>query len=293
VAVRGTRDANGDLSGSSGSADVTLSLVASPAVVDRHVFYNNSAFDGNQPDAGQTDDAAIATDKAALLPGQTADFANYTNYSRGINGLMVDVVALPADGTLDATDFIFRTGNGDLESFTELTTAPLVNVREGAGSEGADRVTLTWPGGAILNQWLEVTMLANADTGLLEDDVFYFGNAVAETGNVNGDTKVTTTDMLLARNNPHSFLDPAAIDLPYDFNRDGRVNTTDVLLARNNQTTFLSALSLLDLSGEASAASVSPAEADWLVEFTVDDGDSSEESDPIADAVDQLLSTVD
>ena len=38
------------------------------------------------------DDAAIATDKTALLPGETASLANYTSYSRGINGIMVDLI---------------------------------------------------------------------------------------------------------------------------------------------------------------------------------------------------------
>src|SRR5580698_7642731 len=56
------------------------------SVVDEQIFYNDSAFDGNSTAANAADDAAIATDKTPLLPGQTAGFANYTSYSRGING---------------------------------------------------------------------------------------------------------------------------------------------------------------------------------------------------------------
>ena len=62
-----------------------------PRVVARQLFYNDSAWDGNNAAANADDDDAIATDKVALLPGMTATFANYTSYSRGINGLMIDV----------------------------------------------------------------------------------------------------------------------------------------------------------------------------------------------------------
>ncbi len=48
-------------------------------VVGRHIFYNGSVFDGNDLGANLLDDEAIAPDKAALLPGETAGFANYTS----------------------------------------------------------------------------------------------------------------------------------------------------------------------------------------------------------------------
>ncbi len=79
-------------------------------VVGRWVFYNNSAFDGNDAGLNAADDAARATDKVALLPGETATSANYTSYSRGINGLMVDIHRL--DGTPTGRDFEFKVGIG-------------------------------------------------------------------------------------------------------------------------------------------------------------------------------------
>ncbi|NIM48763.1 MAG: hypothetical protein GTO22_05815, partial [Gemmatimonadales bacterium] len=88
----------------------SVSLATTAEVVGRYVFYNDSAFDGDDPAAGAEDDNAIATDKTALLPGGTATFANYTSYSRGINGIMVDIAGLPAGDTLDADDFAFRVG---------------------------------------------------------------------------------------------------------------------------------------------------------------------------------------
>ncbi|NIM48762.1 MAG: hypothetical protein GTO22_05810, partial [Gemmatimonadales bacterium] len=63
-------------------------------------------------------------------------------------------------------------------------------------------MTIIWPTGAINNQWLQVTVLANADTGLSETDVFYFGNAIGESGNSPTDAMVNAADMLGARDNP-------------------------------------------------------------------------------------------
>ena len=60
--------------------------VLKPTMIGSRVFYNRSAFDGNAA-ANAADDAAIAPDKPPLRPGQTASFANYTSYSRGIHGL--------------------------------------------------------------------------------------------------------------------------------------------------------------------------------------------------------------
>ena len=42
-------------------------------VVGRHVFYNRSAWDGNNAAANAADDNAIASDKVALLPGRDGD----------------------------------------------------------------------------------------------------------------------------------------------------------------------------------------------------------------------------
>ncbi len=230
-----------------------------PMVMGRHVFYNNTAFDGNDPGFNDVDDQAIATDKAALLPGAIASFDNYTSYGHGINGVMVDL-ASPAV-TPSADDFLFQVGNdSNPADWTPITSPVSVDVREGAGVDSSDRVALVWPDNTIRNTWLQVTVLADR-LGMAEDDVFYFGNAVGEAGNSTSNTQVTTTDLLLARNNPRNFLNPAPIKFDFDYNRDQRVNVTDVLPARNNATNFLTALTLLDLSGEEAglAATDNPA----------------------------------
>ncbi|MCX7426757.1 MAG: cadherin-like domain-containing protein, partial [Planctomycetia bacterium] len=213
-----------------------------PTVAGRHVFYNNSAFD--DPGHGGTDDDAVALDKTALLPGDTATPANYTSYSRGLNGIMVDV-ALPT-GTITAADFQFKVGNNnDPEHWALLAATPTVSVRPGEGDFGSDRVTIIFPDGAIRKQWLQVTVLAPGNTGLAAPDVFYFGNAIGESGDSLQHALVNATDALAARDNQHSPLNPAAITDAVDFNRDRLVNLTDMELVRLNATSPLTALRLI------------------------------------------------
>ena len=83
-------------------------LANSPILVAAHLFYNNSSFDGSNPVVGASDDAAIATNKSWLLPGQTATFANYSSYDKGINGLSIDMRNLGS--LVTGPDLIFKAG---------------------------------------------------------------------------------------------------------------------------------------------------------------------------------------
>jgi len=274
---------------SPGAASVTTAT----QVVGRHVFYNNSAFDGSDP---ADDDQAIASDKTALMPGDTATFDNYTSYSRGINGIMVDLASLPDGVTPTAADFQFRFGNDNMPGDWDLvTTTPTVTVRDSEGAGGSDRVTITWPDGLLRNGWLQVTVLSTANCPLPTADIFYFGNAVAESGNATDNARVTTTDLLLARNNPRVLLDGTDLDFPYDFNRDKAVNATDVLLARNNQTNFLNAVRLIHpLAAEESPSQSSQSlwsdwlELAWLAELQAADDAQGD----AVDTVDAVLATL-
>jgi len=213
-------------------------------VVARHVFYNESKWDaspGNpdgDPAANEYDDNAIATDKTALLPDETAGFQNYTSYSKGINGIMVDVARLR--GTPTADDFELKMGNDDNPDGWTAAPDPSITVRPGEGTDGSDRVTLVWPNydtvnpdpatQAVAKQWLQVTVLPTANTGLAEPDVFYFGNAVAESGlgNFGGWALVNAVDSGAVRDNPHNpYVDPAPLDDLADYNRDQWVNAVD------------------------------------------------------------------
>src|SRR5581483_10905821 len=117
----------------------------------RYVFYNHSAFDGNDAAPGVTDDAAIASDKAALLAGDTATFDNVSSYSRGINGVMVDLLPPPAPAQPpEVQDFVLKVGDG-VTGWRTLAQAPQVTFRPGAGASGTDRVTLVLPDNAVRN----------------------------------------------------------------------------------------------------------------------------------------------
>lgn len=210
-------------------------------VVGRQIFYNQSVWDGNDATANVSDDAAIAPNKTALLPGGLATFANYTSFSRGINGIMVDVTELSAAPT--AADFVFRVGNNQTPAGWAAGPTPSVTVRYGAGVGGSDRITLIWPALAISKQWLQVTTLADLNTGLGASDIFYFGNAVGESGNITADAKVTSADALRVLNNITA---TAAITSANDHNRDGRVASADRLVVLNNLSS-LQPLVLLDL----------------------------------------------
>src|SRR5581483_9085948 len=80
--------------------------------------------------------------------------------------------------------------------------------------------------------------------GLPASDVFYFGNAIGESGNSSSDAIVDVTDEIGARNESHTFLNPADVSNVHDYNRDGRVDATDQLIARNNATDPSTALVL-------------------------------------------------
>ncbi len=244
-----------DLAGNVGTDSTTGELQILSAVVGRHIFYNNSKWDADpanpmgDPAANAYDDNAIAAEnssdphlsKTALLPGQTATFNNYTSYSLGINGIMVDFDHLP--GTVTAADFEFKMGNTTTPDTWGPAPAPLsVTVRQ---VNGIDRVTIIWADGAIQNTWLQVTVKATANTGLAQNDVFYYGNAVGESGNSATDTLVNSADDVAARLNPRTPFNPAAIDNPYDYNRDRLVNSADQVIPRYNATTPWTMLKLI------------------------------------------------
>jgi probable HAF family extracellular repeat protein len=202
-------------------------LVPNPAsVLARRVFYNNSAADGNNPAANAADDAAIDAAKSPLRPGQAVSAANVTAYSKGINGVMIDLADLPpgAAQVLNAADFTIRSTSPASPNAWSAGPAPSsVTVRPGAGANGSDRVTLTWPDGAVVNRWLEVTLKANvAELNLPAADVFAVGNLA---GDANGSRRVDVTDLgILATNFNRSPRTPSQ----GDFSGDRVVNVTDL-----------------------------------------------------------------
>jgi len=223
------------------STTSTTSVTVTTSVVGRYLFYNGSTFD-------TSNDNAIAPDKTALLPGQTSALANYSSYSRGINGIMIDIAG-PV-GTLSPADFVFAVGNDSSPAGWTSPAQPVsITMRPGQGPGGSTRVEIVWADNTIVNKWLQVTLKANSNTGLPTDDVFYFGSAVGESGNSTLDMKVNAADQLATR----QAAGVALITSPFDYNRDGVVDFTDEGIARTGYTYFLNEVHIIQAPGVAGA----------------------------------------
>ena len=204
---------------------------APPSVIGRNVFYNNTALDGSDPAANAADDRAVAIDKRALLPGETATFLNYTSSPGGVTGIMVDVSRLANAAGVGADDVTVKVGTSNSPGTWSAGPAPVVTVRSGAGAGASDRVTLTWADGQIVNRWVQVTVKANADTGLAAPDVFYFGNLVGDTGDQTGAAAVTAADMTRTR---AQLGRRVGVGSAFDHVRDRRIGSHDLSAVRAN-----------------------------------------------------------
>jgi hypothetical protein len=222
------------------STGTEVYATAAPAsIVQRAAFYNNSKFDSYQPrPGGHADTGAIAIDKSPLLvdAGQ-ATFNNITSYDKGINGIGIDLQGY--HGSITDDDFTLRVGNNNSPADWAAAPAPLsVTVYGKSGISASDRIELLWADGAIRNEWLEVTIAANANTRLASPETFYFGNAVGNSGL--GDTAinatVNATDEIGARNNPANLAANIPITNIYDYDRNAQVNAADQIASRNNAT---------------------------------------------------------
>ncbi|MEX0675640.1 MAG: hypothetical protein WD063_01095 [Pirellulales bacterium] len=227
-----------------GQIVATATIPAS--VTGRHLFYNESKYDNNTPGIDPADSSAIATDKSAYLPGGgLITPASVSPYSRGINGVMLDLTG--PHGTLSLSDFEFSmSGQGAAVNNTPSTwvSAPAptgFTVLADTPSVGTDRVEFIWANNAIQNRYLEVTVKGNdaaggnnINTGLAASDIFYFGNRIGDDllDPPAGLTLVTSAaDEIDARSNP-GFLQP--LTNIYDYNKDSLVNAADQIIARGN-----------------------------------------------------------
>jgi hypothetical protein len=172
-------------------------------------------------------------------PSSLATRNNITNYSRGINGIMVDLADLPPGTTISASDFDFRIGKNNSPETWVAAPAPS-SVVMGVGKGGSDRITITWANGAIKNTWLQVTVKGNdatggfnTNTGLTRSDVFYFGNLIGDSGTSPGprtfETNSTDAIQVFATGGGSRPI----TDLR-DYNRDGQVSSTDALIVFAN-----------------------------------------------------------
>jgi FG-GAP repeat/RTX calcium-binding nonapeptide repeat (4 copies)/Dockerin type I domain len=218
------------------SSSVSFTINANVSISQRGLFYDGAT--------GSSASTTLATDKAPLLPGQSSTYANYTNYSKGLNGLVVDVAGLPVATTdvemLSSLQFAQWDGIS-AAGFAALSSeaVPAVSILKGSGGGGSARVRITFPDNTVENTWLRIVVLANAQTGLSTNDVFYFGNVIGDVdvGNTTTRIRVNALDTSAVRNNQSTGANSVSVTNIYDVNRDGRVNALDTSLVRNNQQT--------------------------------------------------------
>jgi len=129
-------------------------------------------------------DLTVATSIVPLALGGTPGPSNYTLFSQGLRGLVMDVSTLANPGSLSAADFEFHVAGfspttvpPDGGAWSPAPTPSSISVQVGAGVGGADRITVIWPSGAIQRKWLRLRVLPTANTGLAVSDMSYFGTA--------------------------------------------------------------------------------------------------------------------
>ncbi|MCH8923937.1 MAG: hypothetical protein IIA67_12410 [Planctomycetes bacterium] len=229
-------------------------------IVGRHLFYDNSKYDkiGFTPAPGinPEDALAIAIDKTAYLPGGgLIGIASMSAYTRGINGIFVDLTG--PHGTLSLADFEFAMspqgfGANTAPSTWALAPAPIAfTVLADTPVAGTDRVEFIWADNAIEKRYLEVTTKGNdaaggfnTNTGLAASDYFYYGNQFADNFLGTGGISFITSGLDSTDAGANIGFGSAVTNI-YDYNKDGLVSALDQQLARDNP----SFLRRIDVSG--------------------------------------------
>jgi hypothetical protein len=216
-------------------ADFTLPVNAT--LVNRQVFYNRSTSTLFGDGSGNPLNAIDPT-KTALLPGQTASENNFTNYSRGLNGIVIDINGASNLSGITDSSFQFAVWNdftNTTPNFVSINPSLTVSTFAGGGVSGADRIKLSFANNAIQNAWLRVTILANASNGLASNDVFYFGNArfdVTPTSPFpNQQVIVNAFDVNSIR--ARQGFNPGVISNIFDVDKNGLVNAFDTNAVRS------------------------------------------------------------
>jgi len=216
------------------------------SIASRQVFYNNASGFGtsgtnNNPAVNPIN--AIDPTKTALLPGQTTTTtANYTNYSRGLNGIIVDLTIANTLSAINAASFQFATWSGFVDAIPNfLTINPVAIVSSFAtgGVGGSGRIKIVLPDNVVQDAWLRITVLANSLTGLAANDVFYFGNARFDVTPTAPFPSQQVTINVLDTNSVRAMQGATSVAVSniFDVDRSGSVNVLDTNSTRAFQGT--------------------------------------------------------
>ncbi len=248
-----------------GSQFVTFTISAVATVLDTKVYYKGSFYSAG----GTNIAAALDTSKSLARSGaatQTLSAANIVNYSLGLNGLILDIAGLAAT-SLTVSDFTLRMSpqgafNEAANPPAGWTSAPspsAITVQPGSSSTAA-RVILEWPNNQIQNRWLQVRVLANANTGLSTAQTFYIGHLTGEVDGVLSSGRYNVQDADIAAALPLGRLGTAS-DIA-DVDRNGFVVNRDMILVRQSITAGLTLTNItIPVAGSGSEATLPPSVA--------------------------------
>ena len=114
------------------------------SVLGRNIFYNDSSFDGFDAARMHLTPPPSPPTRPRCSPGQAANFANYTSYPDGINGIAIDISNDFGSPTL--ADFTFMQGNSsDPSTWTTANEPDSVVVMPGQGTGGSAPSNLSGP----------------------------------------------------------------------------------------------------------------------------------------------------
>ncbi|MFN9591958.1 MAG: hypothetical protein ACK56G_04545, partial [Pirellulaceae bacterium] len=208
-----------------GSSTATFQITALVTITNSKVFYNGSGFESTGGVSGALDSGKQLL--RASGSAQTTTFANVINYSRGINGVILDVAGLAAS-SLTVDDFIFRMSpqgaSGTQNPSTWVSAPAPMAIDVTAVADQPSRARLEWADGVITNRWLQIIVKANANTGLTERDVYYLGHALGEVNGV-APYRLTSADLSAVQVSISTAIVP--ITDMRDVNKDRRITSAD------------------------------------------------------------------
>jgi len=206
-----------------GTAEVPATIVGS--------FVNHTGYTGG----GSSIDMGKSLAKESASP-TLLTYNNLINSSRGINGLLFDVQDLA--GTVTASDFVFQmspTGafNEGANPVAGWQSAPAPSSFSVTTTGfSTSTIDIQWPNNAIANRWLRVTVLANANTGLAADEVYYVGHLLGETTGPSGSVfTVAFADITPIRGAVGSTVNANSI---HDIDKNGTVAFADISAMRSS-----------------------------------------------------------
>ncbi len=214
-----------------------------PAILSSHVYHSD--FTGSGTDWAAIDNTKVPLKRPPHRNTVDATIDNMVNSAAGITGVVFDVQGLP--NTLSVNDFAFRwSPQGAFDDNLpkdEWQLAPQpVSIETFDGSP--NRVLMQWNSGTILNRWLRITIKANENTGLEQEENYYLGHLLGEmSASSTQSYDVNFSDLAEIRGQAGNEADASNAA---DIDKNGMVNFSDVMAARSNVGTQLTNIHVAD-----------------------------------------------